>query len=446
MNFAKDKISVLFNKIFYPTLLGMLSICALTAVDGIFVGKGIGSNGIAAVNLCMPLLMILTGVGLMFGIGCSVIASIALSKGKVKLARLNVSQSLLFVSVLTMVLSVLMMADLNKTAYVLGSSDYLLPLVRDYLFWFVPTLVFEVVILISMFVIRLDGAPKFAMWFNLISSAINIVLDWLFIFPLQMGIGGAALATAISIFVGAVLSMWYLLFQAKSLRLYPLSIGLRGFYLFVKAIAGQCYVGMAALWTEAMLAVLMFMGNHIFMRYLGDNGVGAFGVSCYYIPFVYMVGNAIAQSAQPIISYNYGAASGERVRATEKIALRTAVAAGLGVMTFFILAPKFLVGLFLDISVPAAQLAVCGLPYFAAGFVCFIVNLTAIGYFQSVEKVKAATVFSLLRGFVFLVPIFWVMPRLFGVVGIWLAMPVSETLTFLFIGGYYLAKKFKFTA
>ena len=153
MNFAKDKISVLFNKIFYPTLLGMLSICALTAVDGIFVGKGIGSDGIAAVNLCMPLLMILTGVGLMFGIGCSVIASIALSKGKVKLARLNVSQSLLFVSVLTMVLSVLMMADLNKTAYVLGSSDYLLPLVRDYLFWFVPTLVFEVVILISMFAV-----------------------------------------------------------------------------------------------------------------------------------------------------------------------------------------------------------------------------------------------------------------------------------------------------
>ena len=86
MNFATDKISVLFNKIFYPTLLGMLSVCSVTAIDGIFVGHGTGSDGIAAVNICIPLLMIFTGFGLMLGIGCSVISSIALSKGKIKLA------------------------------------------------------------------------------------------------------------------------------------------------------------------------------------------------------------------------------------------------------------------------------------------------------------------------------------------------------------------------
>jgi len=73
----------------------------------------------------------------------------------------------------------------------------------------------------------------------------------------------------------------------------------------------QCHIGVSALLAEATMAVLMFMGNHVFMRYLGDNGVGAFGISCYYMPFVFMVGNAIAQSAQPIISYNYGTANYE---------------------------------------------------------------------------------------------------------------------------------------
>lgn len=444
MDFAKDKISVLFNKIFYPTLLGMLSVCALTAVDGIFVGRGIGSDGIAAVNICMPLLMILTGTGLMLGIGCSVIASVALSKGKIKTARLNITQSLLFGIILTAIISILLLVNLNKTAYILGSSDYLLPLTKDYLFWFIPSLVFEIIILISMFIIRLDGAPKLAMWFSFISSATNIFLDWLFIFPLKMGVSGAALATTISVFIGSILSMMYLTFLAKSMRIHPITINIKSIYIFIKSIAKQCYIGMSALWTEAMLAVLTLMGNYIFMYYLSDDGVGAFGVSCYYIPFVYMVGNAIAQSAQPIISYNYGISNYKRIKTTERIALRTAVTAGFLIMSFFIFAPQILVGLFLaDTSIPSAQLAISGLPYFASGFICFIINLTAIGYFQSIENVKAATIFSLLRSFVFLIPIFWIMPQLFGVIGIWLAMPVSETLITLLIGGYSLSQKFK---
>jgi len=113
-------------------------------------------------------------------------------------------------------------------------------------------------------------------------------------------------------------------------------------------------------------------------------------------------------------------------------------------MACFTFIPQIMVGLFLDVSTPAAQLAISGLPYFAAGFVCFIVNLTAIGYFQSIENVKAATVFALLRGFVFLIPVFLIMPQLFGVMGIWLAMPVSEILTTVVIGFYYTAGRRKY--
>lgn len=443
MNFATDNILTLFKKIFFPTLLGMLSVSAVTAIDGIFVGHGVGGDGIAAVNICIPLLMIFTGIGLMFGIGCSVIASIALSRGKIKLARLNVTQSLLFMCVFTIILSVFMMLNPDEVAYILGSSDSLLPMVKDYLVWFIPSLVFEMIIVISLFVIRLDGAPKLAMWYSFISSAINIVLDWLFIFPLDLGVAGAALATAVSILAGGILSMGYLMFYAKTLHLYPLNIGVRGSHLFIKNILNQCHIGLSALLGETAMAVLMFTGNHIFMRYLGDSGVGAFGIACYYAPFVFMVGNAIAQSSQPIISYNFGLADKKRVIKAEKIALLTAVVSGGLIMIIFVAVPQFLVGLFLDTSTTTAQLAIDGFPYFSAGFICFVINLTAIGYFQSVEKVREATVFALLRGGIFLIPSFIIMPQLFGISGIWLAMPVSEMLTALLIGGYYTGKKKK---
>lgn len=98
----------LFRKYFIPTLLGMLSMSAVTAIDGIFVGHGVGSDGIAAINICIPLLMLFTGFGLMIGAGCSVIASIQLSKGKNKAARLNVTQALLFATIVAFVPSVLM--------------------------------------------------------------------------------------------------------------------------------------------------------------------------------------------------------------------------------------------------------------------------------------------------------------------------------------------------
>lgn len=441
MDFAKESVSTLFRKIFFPTLFGMLSVSAVTAVDGIFVGHGIGSDGIAAVNICIPLLMIFTGIGLMLGIGCSVITSIALSKGKIKLARLNVTQSLLFVSIFTLLVSALMMLNLEKTAHIFGASDNLLPLVKDYLFWFVPSLVFEMIIVISLFIIRLDGAPKLAMWYSLISSAVNIVLDWLFIFPLNWGVKGAALATAISIIVGGALSVGYLVFYARTLRLYPIMIGFRGAYLFVRHIINQCHIGSSAMLGEATLAVLMFAGNHVFMHYLGDDGVGAFGIACYYTPFVFMVGNAIAQSVQPIISYNFGISNQPRVISAEKIALTTAVLFGCFAMIVFILIPQFLVGLFLDTSTPTARLAIEGIPYFAVGFIFFIINLTVIGYFQSVERVKAAATFALLRGFAFLVPAFIIMPKIFGISGIWLAMPVSEILTTVSVCLFYTVGK-----
>ena len=191
------------------------------------------------------------------------------------------------------------------------------------------------------------------------------------------------------------------------------------------------------------MAVLMFVGNQIFMQYLGNNGVGAFGVCCYYTPFVFMVGNAVAQSVQPIISFNHGISETARVRVAIKTALQTSLLFGLLTTFIFMFFPDVLVGLFLQTENPAAELSISGFPYFAIGFTFFILNLTSIGYFQSLEKIQQATLFAILRGFVFLVSSFILLPKVLGIQGIWLAMPMSECLTFAMIALYYLKQHYQ---
>jgi Na+-driven multidrug efflux pump len=204
--------------------------------------------------------------------------------------------------------------------------------------------------------------------------------------------------------------------------------------LSLRNIGYQIGIGSSALLGEFTLAMLMFMGNISFMRYLSDDGVGAFGIACYYIPFVFMVGNAISQSAQPIISYNFGQQKMDRVHKLFRISLFTAVICGLTVTTTFIVYPDQLTMLFINPSSNSGQIVIHGFTNFCLqALIFFICNLSFIGYYQSIERVKQATMFALLRGILYLVPCFLILPHLFGNDGIWLAMPMSELLTFLTI-------------
>lgn len=187
IDFEKEKVSVLFRKLLIPTLLGTISISAVTAIDGIFVGHGVGADGVAAVNFIVPVYQIMSGLGLMIGSGCSVVASIHLSRQNVKVARLNVTQAMLSASLVTVLLCLLMWLFPYVTARLLGASDTLMPQVVDYLIWITPSYLFEVWSLIGLFIIRLDGAPRYAMWCNIVPALLNVLFDWLFIFPPRPG-------------------------------------------------------------------------------------------------------------------------------------------------------------------------------------------------------------------------------------------------------------------
>ena len=440
IDFASTSIPVLFRKMFIPTLLGMLSVAALTAIDGIFVGQGVGAAGLASVNIVAPLFMVFTGLGLMLGVGCSVVASIHLSESNVKAARLNVTQALLVATLIGVVICMPVVAAPGIVGRLMGGSEALMPQVEQYALGLVPGLILGVWTSIGLFVIRLDGSPAFAMWVNVVAAVINIGLDWVCIFPLGMGVFGAAVATSASIAVSGGIVILYLTRFARTLRLCRVKLSVKSMLLTLRNIGYQCKIGFSALLGEFTLAIFMYMGNLVFMEYVGDDGVGAFAIACYYLPFIFMFGNAVAQSAQPIISYNM-TTQPWRAAAVQRYAIYTAIVCGLSIAAVFALFPGQLVALFLDADNPSARMAVAGLPVYATGFVFFVLNLTCIGYYQSVERILPATVYALLRGAVFLVPSFLIVPRLFGVAGIWLSMPVAEFATLAVIVAVYVLTK-----
>lgn len=441
IDFGKVKVSRLFRKIFIPTLLGMVSWSLLTVVDGMFVGWGVGSNGIAAINICYPVFLVITGFALMVGMGASVVASIHLSQKNVKAARINVTQAMWFSTLVVLFAVAVMELVPERISCMLGASPTLMPMVRDYMVYLIPSGIMQMWSVVGLFIIRLDGAPKYAMWCNVVPAVANMFLDWLFIFPLAMGVKGAAIASSLSTAIGGVMAIIYLLCYADTLKLYRLKLSATSLVLTLRNIGYQCKIGFSAFLGEMTMALLMFVGNFVFMEYLGDAGVGAFGVACYYLPFVFMFGNAIAESAQPIISYNYGLGSRERVHQTLAISVRTGVLGSLLSIVAFTLFPQALVHLFIGADDPAALIAIEGFPYFATGFLFFILNLIAIGYFQSIEKVVPATLFAILRGVLFMLPSFLLLPLAMGVKGIWLAVPLSEALTFVVVVTYFVANR-----
>lgn len=438
IDFGKSKIGPLFRSIFFPTLLSMVFTSLLTVVDGIFVGQGVGSDALAAVNIVAPLFLVTTGIALMFGVGVSVVASIHLSQGNNKAADINVTQALVVAPMLMAILSVILYFGRIPFLRLMGCSDVLMPLALQYLIPLLPGCVFILIETIGTFVIRLDGSPRFASAVGIVPGILNIFLDWLFVFPMKMGIAGSSVATTVCCAIASAMVAWYMLRRSQSVRLYRLKLSRTSLYLTVRNIGYMSHSGFSSMLGELAMSMIMLTGNYVFIRWMGEDGVAAFSVACYLYPIVFMVNNSVAQSAQPIISFNYGAGKEDRVREAFRLSLRTAAICGLLATAVLTLGATPLISLFLQAGTKPYEIATAGLPLFAVSSVFFALNIAIIGYYQSIELNGQATLYMLLRGLVFLVPAFILMPQLIFPQGMWLAVPVSECLT---LGVILLTKK-----
>lgn len=419
----------LFTKMFFPTLLGMFSGSVMNITDGMFVGQRVGSDALAAINIAAPVFMLVTGIALMFGIGASVRASISLAQGKTKEANREITTSLLVAVTVVTLLSAIILLNLDTMAYLFGSTDRLLPLVKEYMLWVTVGMPASCVLFAGMFYVRLDGAPKFAMWCEIIGAGLNILLDYVFIYPLNMGIMGAAIASSLSCLVGALLIMGYLIFFTKRIQLCSLRAAFGRSARWLQTTWQQVKLGLSGFLGEVAISLMLVLGNYVFGNLLGESGVAAYSIACYCSPLFFMINNAIAQSAQPIISYDYGARRWERVRHTLRLVLTVAIVCSVVMTTLIILLTDPLVSLFVKDDPITHALAVKGMPLFAVDLLFLAVNVTMIGYFQSIKRGTWATVFTTLRGYIFLMFSFIILPLVWGVPGAWLAIPVAEGLT-----------------
>lgn len=441
IDFAHTKIPALFRSLFIPTLLGMLFNMAFLLTDGIFIGHGVGPEGLAVVNLVAPIMMVATGLGMMLGIGGSVVSAIHLSKENVKAARIIVTQAFWAALAVSVLLGLVYFLFPSTVLSLLGVSKKLMPLALEYYLWFIPTTLLLMFQIVGEFVIRLDGSPRFAMYSNVIPALVNIGFDYLFIIVFDWDLRGAALATDIGTFVGAAMTFYYMTFKPQTLSFYRLKRTRTSLRLSLRNVGYMTRTGFSAFVGEFAISVMMLTGNRAFGSHLGDEGIAAFGVICYLFPLVFMIYNAAAQSAQPIISFNYGAGNRSRVLQTFRHSLAISLAFGLFMTLLFVLFAPTVVAIFLAPDTASFRLAAVGLPLFATGYVFVSFNISAIGYFQSVEQSTFATLLMLCRGVVFLVAAFLLLPPLLGTAGLWLAVPCAEMLTVAAAGLWLLLRK-----
>lgn len=441
IDFGSGKIGPLFRKMFFPTLVGMIFMSAQTIIDGILVGRGVGAEGIAAVNIVAPIWTMVTGIGLMFGIGASVIASMHLANNNEKAARIVLTQAFGMGFVLIAALLVLCLFMPRTVVYALGCSAMLERYALDYLLWLLPGTVFLLWQCVGMMMVRLDGSPRYAMWIQIIGAVVNLVLDWLFIFPMGMAVKGAAIATSIACIVGGLMSIAYFVWFSSTLKFYRLKASVTSIVLTLRNTGYMMKVGSATFLTEIAMSITMVSGNYMFMSMLHEQGVAAFAIVCYLFPVIFSVNNAVAQSAQPIISYNYGAGESVRVARALRVSLYAALLCGVGVLSALILGDHLIVSAFLKPSEPSYQLAINGLPWFATCSLFFALNVAFVGYYQSITKAKRAMIYTMLRGIVFAVLGFMTLPRLLGTIGLWTAIPTAEMITLIIIIGSYVSEK-----
>lgn len=446
LDFGNGRIDELFKALFFPTLVGMVFNSLLNICDGMFVGHGVGSNALAAINIVAPLFLVCTGVGLMFGIGASVIGSIRLAENNVKAARIIMTQAYIAGALIFGAVILVSLLFTRPVLYMLGCSPLLEDLASDYLLWLLPGLMFFYLQCVGMMLIRLDGSPKYAMSVQIVAAVINIVLDWVMVFPMGMGIKGASIATSLSCIIGGLMVLVYFLRFSDKLKFYRLKLSWKSLRLSLRNTVYMMKIGLATFIAELSLGVMIVTGNFMFMAYLGEPGVAAYSIGCYLFPMIFSISNAVAQASQPIISFNYGAGQFQRVSQALRIALLTACVCGVLISLGMWIGSPVLTHIFLSPSETAYGLAAGGLPILGSCAIFFAINITFIGYYQSRELAGRSIVYMLLRGIVFLVPGFILLPRIAGATGLWLAIPTAEFLTLLVITILYATTRPRHTA
>lgn len=415
------------RKVFVNYLVPSVSATMVTSIyilaDTMMIGRGIGANGLAALNILLPMYSTFYGFGMMCGIGGSVLFGFSRGKGEEQKARGYFTTAFL----LSVMFAVLSAALCNVFFEPLLSFLGCTPAMREYAVPYGRILMtVSPCYVISCFLqafVRNDGAPRLAM-IGVVSGGIsNVILDYIFIYMLRWGMGGAALATA----MGSTLTILILSIHFFSKENH-LKLGFEG-GIGPKKAWEILSNGMSSFIMEVSGGLVMLLFNLQLLKYVGDIGVVVYGIISNVALVVTSLSNGIAQAAQPMISANYGAGNENRVREGRNLSIVTAMAAGVLFTASGFLIPVPIAELFL---VPTEQIIAMAIPAIKLYFVSFVFsewNIICGTYFQAIVKPQLSLMVTLLRGVVLNCVFVFVLPAMLGVNGIWLTVTVSEIIT-----------------
>lgn len=427
-----NKEGTIFSQFARYVSLNVLSMAGLSCyilADTYFISAGVGSNGIAALNLALPAYSLLNGIGLMVGMGGATRYSILRGEGREDEANQVFTHAAGMAALLGILFTAAGLVFSWEIAGALGASGQVQELASIYLrTLFTFSLLFLFNNLLVCF-IRNDGQPNLSMAAMLVGCLSNIVLDYVFIFPLGMGMFGAALATCAAPGIGLLISSAHFLRRKNSFR--PVWCPLNG-----KQARGILSLGVSSLITEVSSGIVMLVFNQIILSLSGNVGVAAYGIIANLALIVVSIFTGVAQGIQPIVSRSFGSGQMRHVKQIFYYGLITSAAFGLlflGVGWFF---SQPVVGVFnQENNLEMERLASQGLPLYFLAFPMMGVNILASSYLASLSKGGPAFLLSALRGAAAVIPAVFILSQLFGLTGVWLAVPCAEALTFLvFLG------------
>ena len=407
MNLGNEPIKKTFFRYALPSILGLLIVSMQIMIDGVFVGNVVGARGLAAINISMPYINTLMSVGMMIIAGGGVISAIHLGKGDNKRSGEIASFTLVALIGILSLLSLISFLSLDKLIIFLGADQSLSPMVRAYLGPMLLLTVFLNSPIYTETFARIGGKPNAVFLSGIVCCLSNITLDYLFIVKWSLGISGAAYATAIANFLGALTLLRYF-FKGH------LQIHLERPVGSYKLLKDMLFNGCSEMLTVVAASVTTFLFNRIIMNYIGELGVSALTIVFYVNNLVNISLYGLAQALQPIVAYNLGARQIERIYEVLKVALFTG--GSIGLLSF--IAMKFyslsLIELFTKGDAELTLLASRAVKYFVFAYLVSFVNIIASSFHTAIEKPMESAALALLRSLILVAVFLVVLPPFLG--------------------------------
>ena len=409
-----------------PAIIAMTASSLYNMVDSIFIGQGVGALAISGLAVTFPFMNLSAAFGAGVGIGSSSYLSVKLGQKDYSTAQRILGNNVTLNIIIGLVFSVLSLVFLDPILYFFGASEQTIPYAREYMIIILLGNIITHLYFGMNAVLRAASKPRQAMYTTIFTVVLNSLLDPLFIYTFDMGIRGAAVATILS---QAVALVWQTrLFSDKNELLHLR----RGIYrLDNKIVKNILGIGISPFAMNATACLVAIFVNQRLLEYGGDLAVGAYGIANRVAFIFVMINMGVNQGMQPIAGYNYGAQKYDRLMRV----LTLAMIAGTCVTTSGFLVAEFMphlcVRLFTNDAV-LTELSVNGIRLMMAAMPIVGYQMVVTNFFQSIGKAKISIFLSLSRQLLFLVPLLGILPLFFGITGVWIAMPISDTFSAIF--------------